>query len=153
MKKLLTTLLLVLLVTPLMAQTVSVYDNLIFGGASYDETVTFQIGAGFPLGNGIYEFNYVNVGDYGSLSTEVGVIFGSHKFYVIPLAGPEVNWLENTAQDPIVAYLVGSAGAIAGLDFSKRLGGYAVGKYKFKLENDILFQDGSIFSLGLYYRF
>ena len=53
---------------------------------------------------------------------------------------------------PILSYIVGAAGVIGGIYFSAKVGLWGYGKYKFKLEKEILYQDGYAFGGGFYLR-
>lgn len=128
--------------------------NMLFGGINYDESVSITVGIGKQLSGKLWSFSYSYVGDYSSFNTEIGyVLFSGEKYYLAPIMGPNVDWLEPEESKPVLAYVVGAGGLIGAYDFTDNTGVWAYGKYKFKLENDILYPEGYVFGGGLFFRF
>lgn len=150
MKRILIILIVLALSLPVFAQE---KEDIFFGGVNKIDEVTMIIGVGIPLGSNLWSFNYATIGEYGSISTELGYMLGGEGFYVAPLAGFNADWFEFEEDEPIMTYIVGAGGLVAGLDFTDRLGLWAYGKYKFKLEKEIMYQDGYAWGGGLFLRF
>jgi len=118
---------------------------------NYDMFAT-NVGFGKYLGSGLYGFSYTTVGEYGSLSYELGYMLKqSEGLFVALLAGPNVDWID-VVDDPIV-YIVGAGGAVAGYTVKTDKLSYGVhfmSKYKFSFEGDNIYQDGYYLGLGFH---
>ena len=151
MKKLLTIFLVVAFAFSAQAQEPP--KQIFFGGVNYDETVVVSAGVAIKLAGGLYEFTYANIGDYGSLSAELGYMFDFGKLFVAPLAGPNAEWVETSEQQPIISYIVGASGLVAGYNLSDKIGLWGYGKYKFKFVDETLFPEGYVFGAGVFVKF
>ena len=139
------------------AQESPVAQNLLFVGGMYDDggEYTMAVGVGAPIAGRLWSFNYTNVGEYGSLSTEVAFMLnkGGTGFYVGPIAGPGIDWTSEN-ELPAVAYVVGAGGFVLGYDLNANVGAWGYGKYKFSMDgDDVLYQDGYSVGFGVYKRF
>ena len=159
MKTLLTMLMILLLVpvTATFAQEEPVAENLLFVGGVLDEgnEYTLALGVGAPVAGRLWSFSYTNVGEYGSLSTELAFMLNKSGsgFYIGPIAGPGVDWTSENDL-PAVAYIVGAGGLVLGYDINPNVGIWGYGKYKFHLDgDDVLYQDGGSIGAGIYKRF
>lgn len=150
MKKLLLILLVCVLSVSVQAQEKS--KTVVFGGINYDETVVLSAGVAIPLMGDLYEFTYTNIGEYGSLSAEIGYMFDFGSFYLAPLAGPTIDWMEPEEEMPMLAYIVGSSGLVFCKDFSDTFGLWGYGKYKFKFVDETMYQEGYVFGVGLFIK-
>lgn len=131
------------------------YRSIAFGGVRFPSTdgslFSFGIGSAFE-GSNLYLFNYTDIGRYGSVSSEVAYLFNPVRWlYLGPLAGPNVDWMNQSVGADPVTYLVGSAGAVVGCSFSNSWGVWGYGKYTFGFEQGTEYPDGEIFGFGLYF--
>ena len=118
---------------------------------NYDKFAT-NVGFGKSLGSGLYGFSYTTIGEYGSLSYELGYMLKqSEGVFIALLAGPNVDWVD-VVDDPIV-YIVGAGGAVVGYTAKTDKISYGVhfmSKYKFSFEEDNIYQDGYYLGLGFH---
>lgn len=150
------TLLLAFIIMPVsitFAQEQEQSNSIVFGGMNYDEVPVIVTGIGVNLpGTKIWTFNYINVGEYGSFNSELGLLFGNDKLYFGPIAGPNVEWIEPSSEIEMINYFTGAGGLIAGFKFSENFGIWSYAKYKFdfKKEDNSMYVDGVAYGIGLY---
>lgn len=130
------------------------YRTIVFGGVRFIENsgTLVSFGIGSPIaGSNVYLFNYTDVGRYGSISTEAAYLFTpAARLYVGPLAGPNVDWVGQSAVADPITYLTGAAGAVVGYNFSGNWGAWGYGKYNFSFAGDTKYQAGYLVGVGLY---
>lgn len=119
-------------------------DSYVFGGGEYDsgeKAFTTTVGAAGRLVGGLWALARTQVGQYGSLETDLGYFVtsgGALRFGLI--AGPNVDWVTQEDADPI-SYIVGASGFAAGYA-PKKVGIWFTAKYKFAFDGDSYYQDG-----------
>lgn len=163
MRKILLTLL-SLLVLPVVGQgQVIEHETALFGAVRYDKIDDVDgeiaIGGGLAkhLGSGLWSMSYVDVGaEQKSLSLEFAFVPVSGDTYIGILAGPNVDWQAVFAlplEERILAYITGAAGLMAGHNFAGRWGLTGIGKYNFKLDEDsqTLYKSGWTAGLSVNY--
>lgn len=147
-KVLLTMCLLAALVGSAIAQESIVPTGYIFGGVAVDSKygsdtreVTTSIGVANKLFGNLWLLSRTNIGEYGSLSTDVGYFITPGESLRLGLiAGPNVDWVPQEAANPI-SYVVGASGFVLGYAPSN-VGFWLGAKYKFSFESDTYYQDG-----------
>ena len=148
--------LLVIPINPTWAQdTADPVDNLIFGGVRYDDGLHLSAGYGKQLSGQLWTLQYTNLGfDYGSWNSEIVYFFRpSDNLYIGPLAGADADWINAAEDTPIVTYVVGATGVIAAYDLNDVVGFWGYFKYKFSVEADNAYMDGTSFGAGLHLWF
>jgi len=137
-------------------------NNIVTIGGTYDDDADFTavVGLGFPAVGRVWALPYVNAGEYGSLSAEFALLFGSHEegFYIGPTLGPGVDFEQIPGDvQALVAYMVAAGGIVAGFDLSDKWGAWGHARYKFAFDNldgeQTFYQDGWLAGLGFFRRF
>ena len=142
----------ILLMVLCIALPVMSQDKILFSGFNHDVTNVPVVGFGFNIpGTPLYEFAYTNIGEYGSLNAETGWMFKNDNFFISPLAGANLSWEEEATDNPLVYYLTGASGLIAGANVGK-IGLWGYGKYKFDFDGDNYFQNGYTYGAGIYIK-
>jgi hypothetical protein len=149
------------------AQTIEVEKNqAVFGGAKYlndaagKKTLSFSGGYAFKIGP-LWSYNTVEIGAerYGAVSTEIGFpisIMATPSGFTLSgvlLAGPNADWVGVSDSLGYINYLVGAAGGLLNGEWPNGVGISLGGKYKFRFEEETLYQDGFVFGLNLFKRF
>lgn len=154
MKKLLV-ILAVLIALPISISYAQSDGTTVFGGFRVDDGLLLSGGVSVHLGAGLYLFEYVDVGDYSSLNSELAYLFTVPtvpKLRLGLLAGPDSDWIgEHNDGFAPTFYWSGAGGGIAVYRFTDKFGAWAFGKYKFALDDDAKFYpEGSIFGAGVF---
>ncbi len=117
-----------------------------FGGGEYDSGTkgfTTTVGISTRLIGNLRLMPRIQVGEYGSLETDVGYFFNpTDAFSIALLAGPAVDWVAQEEAGPM-AYLIGASGFVAGY-MPKDIGVWVGAKYKFKFDKEAqaFYEDG-----------
>ena len=105
-------------------------------GLNYDEDPVFTAGVGVNIpGTKLWQITYVKVGNYSEINFETALLFGNDKYFIGPMAGPNVDWQEPNSNIETITYITGAGGLIAGIKFSQGFGLSAYGKYKFDFKD------------------
>ncbi len=132
--------------------------NLFWIGAEYNDGMKVEFGLGKDLGVGflgghIWGFGKANISAESWLHGEAALLFVfKDKFYIGPLAGPNVDWVVNPPTSGL-AYLSGAGGVLAGYDIDVKHGLWACAKYQYTFEADNMYRDGWLVGAGGYIRF
>lgn len=146
-------------------------SNAVFGGVKYvvdiagKKTLGMVFGYAFKAFGPLWSYTYVELAPekYGAFNTEIGypiTISKSTSGFTLTgilLAGPNADWVGATDSIDLATnyttYLVGAGGALINAEWANGVGLSLGGKYKFRFDGDVLYQDGTVFGLNLFKRF
>lgn len=145
-----------MLALPAMAQETG-FDNAFFAGGSVTDIIgekatgAFDYGFGHRITGRLWYYTHAIVGDYGSWTNDAAYFFGNGTLAIGPIAGPDVDWINQTPTEP-TAYIAGASGAAFTATFDK-WGLWGAAKYKFALESGTLYQNGWVGGAGVFVGF
>lgn len=151
-----------LMATTASAQLHDSTNQVVYGGGSFSmnaagkQTLVLAGGYGFDLGGGLWQMTTAQLGikQYGVVAVDLIRMFQLSKtktgtFYAGLTAGPNVDWIGESETGKYITYITGAAGGVLQYRFPSDIGISVAGKYKFALEEDVLYPDGFQLFAGL----
>lgn len=118
----------------------------------YDDGANLNVGVAIPLPGPLWSITTGNVGKYGSVETDLALLLWlSPGLFTGPLAGPGVDFGGelSTGDVSFADYFILAGGYVAGYKISRKVSAWAFYRYKFAVDGDNLYQDGSTWGVGL----
>ncbi len=135
-------------------------ETLAFGGVRYQDAVKLSVGVAEHLTGSLWTFNYVDLGHYSALNTELALITGLDDAgdggsWAGLVAGPNADFGAESpdgSRSPL-NYLTGAAGFVGGIWFTPKIGAWGYAKYKVELRDAVTYENGVQGGLGISVNF